>query len=179
MSKDIWKASICGMTGVCLTQQLGWTFCCYTLLLTAFRYNNDKILLQGLKTAIIEGDVIGGTCVNRGCVPSKALLAVSGRMREMQSEHHLKALGLQVNKHISSLAIEPYAIFRKIFPFLLLGIYSFPSSFLASPCNLSYMNAELLQCLVFCFYPNEMLLYGLYFYITIEWFILILVYLGL
>ncbi|VAH14772.1 unnamed protein product [Triticum turgidum subsp. durum] len=35
---------------------------------------------EGLKTAIIEGDVVGGTCVNRGCVPSKALLAVSGRM---------------------------------------------------------------------------------------------------
>ncbi|XVF28230.1 hypothetical protein REPUB_Repub15cG0011600 [Reevesia pubescens] len=50
-----------------------------------------------LKTAIIEGGVVGGTCVNRGCVPSKALLAVSGRMRELQSEHHMKALGLQVS----------------------------------------------------------------------------------
>ncbi|KAF2289103.1 hypothetical protein GH714_028922 [Hevea brasiliensis] len=52
---------------------------------------------KGLKTAIIEGDVVGGTCVNRGCVPSKALLAVSGRMRELQSEHHMRALGLQVS----------------------------------------------------------------------------------
>ncbi|KAG7995866.1 hypothetical protein I3843_01G131900 [Carya illinoinensis] len=52
---------------------------------------------KGLKTAIIEGDVVGGTCVNRGCVPSKALLAVSGRMRELQNDHHLKALGLQVS----------------------------------------------------------------------------------
>ncbi|GJS10562.1 dihydrolipoyl dehydrogenase 2, chloroplastic-like protein [Tanacetum coccineum] len=51
---------------------------------------------KGLKTAIIEGDVIGGTCVNRGCVPSKALLAVSGRMRELQNEHHMKSFGLQV-----------------------------------------------------------------------------------
>ncbi|CAI5474366.1 unnamed protein product [Closterium sp. Yama58-4] len=51
---------------------------------------------QGLKTAIIEGDVVGGTCVNRGCVPSKALLAVSGRMRELKDEHHLKSLGIQV-----------------------------------------------------------------------------------
>ncbi|CAI5975542.1 unnamed protein product [Closterium sp. NIES-64] len=50
----------------------------------------------GLKTAIIEGDVVGGTCVNRGCVPSKALLAVSGRMRELKDEHHLKSLGIQV-----------------------------------------------------------------------------------
>ncbi|KAF0929107.1 hypothetical protein E2562_015214 [Oryza meyeriana var. granulata] len=52
---------------------------------------------KGLKTAIIEGDVVGGTCVNRGCVPSKALLAVSGRMRELQDEHHMKSLGLQVS----------------------------------------------------------------------------------
>ncbi|XP_071692157.1 dihydrolipoyl dehydrogenase 1, chloroplastic-like [Rutidosis leptorrhynchoides] len=52
---------------------------------------------KGLKTAIIEGDVIGGTCVNRGCVPSKALLAVSGRMRELQNDHHMKALGIQVS----------------------------------------------------------------------------------
>jgi dihydrolipoamide dehydrogenase len=52
--------------------------------------------LQGLKTAIIEGDVVGGTCVNRGCVPSKALLAVSGKMRELHDEHHMKSLGLQV-----------------------------------------------------------------------------------
>lgn len=52
---------------------------------------------KGLKTAIIEGDIVGGTCVNRGCVPSKALLAVSGRMRELRNEHHLKALGLQVS----------------------------------------------------------------------------------
>jgi dihydrolipoamide dehydrogenase len=45
--------------------------------------------MQGLKTAIIEGGVVGGTCVNRGCVPSKALLAVSGQMRELQDEHHM------------------------------------------------------------------------------------------
>ncbi|KAL3814638.1 hypothetical protein ACJIZ3_015906 [Penstemon smallii] len=51
---------------------------------------------KGLKTAIVEGDVVGGTCVNRGCVPSKALLAVSGRMRELQNEHHMKSFGLQV-----------------------------------------------------------------------------------
>ncbi|KAF8394650.1 hypothetical protein HHK36_020866 [Tetracentron sinense] len=62
---------------------------------------------KGLKTAIIEGDVVGGTCVNRGCVPSKALLAVSGRMRELQSEHHLKALGLQ--SHNSQ---EPLGYFK-------------------------------------------------------------------
>ena len=34
--------------------------------------------------------------MNRGCVPSKALLAASGRIREMQNEMHLKAMGIQV-----------------------------------------------------------------------------------
>lgn len=32
----------------------------------------------GMKVAVIEGHDVGGTCVNRGCVPSKALLAASG-----------------------------------------------------------------------------------------------------
>lgn len=50
----------------------------------------------GLKTAIIEAGVMGGTCVNRGCIPSKALLAASGRVRELRNAHHLKALGIQV-----------------------------------------------------------------------------------
>jgi dihydrolipoamide dehydrogenase len=48
----------------------------------------------GLKTAIIEGGDMGGTCVNRGCIPSKALLAAAGRVREMRNEHHLKMLGI-------------------------------------------------------------------------------------
>lgn len=50
----------------------------------------------GLKTAIIEAADMGGTCVNRGCIPSKALLAASGRVREMQDADHLKALGIEV-----------------------------------------------------------------------------------
>jgi dihydrolipoamide dehydrogenase len=50
----------------------------------------------GLKTAIIEASEMGGTCVNRGCIPSKALLAASGRVRELRNTHHLQALGIQV-----------------------------------------------------------------------------------
>lgn len=50
----------------------------------------------GLKTAIVEAGDMGGTCVNRGCIPSKALLAASGRVRELQDGEHLKSLGIQV-----------------------------------------------------------------------------------
>jgi dihydrolipoamide dehydrogenase len=50
----------------------------------------------GLKTAIIEAAHMGGTCVNRGCIPSKALLAASGRVRELRNTQHLKSLGIQI-----------------------------------------------------------------------------------
>merc|ERR1719199_1254008 len=52
---------------------------------------------QGLSTAVFAGGDVGGTCVNRGCVPSKALLAASGRVREMSDEKHLADLGVTVN----------------------------------------------------------------------------------
>ncbi len=51
---------------------------------------------SGLKTAIIEAADMGGTCVNRGCIPSKALLAASGRVRELRDRHHLQSFGIQV-----------------------------------------------------------------------------------
>ncbi|WP_013321999.1 dihydrolipoyl dehydrogenase [Gloeothece verrucosa] len=51
----------------------------------------------GLKTAIIEAKDMGGTCVNRGCIPSKALLAASGRVRELRDTDHLKSLGININ----------------------------------------------------------------------------------
>lgn len=52
---------------------------------------------QDLKTAVFAGGDVGGTCVNRGCVPSKALLAASGRVREMRDTEHLESLGIKVD----------------------------------------------------------------------------------
>lgn len=64
----------------------------------------------GLKTAIIEAADMGGTCVNRGCIPSKALLAASGRVRELRNAHHLKSLGIQVgNVEFDRSAIASHA----------------------------------------------------------------------
>ena len=56
---------------------------------------------RGLKTLVLSGGAVGGTCVNRGCVPSKALLAAAGRVREMSDEKHLSALGIQVEGEVS------------------------------------------------------------------------------
>ncbi len=51
---------------------------------------------SGLKTAIIEAKDMGGTCVNRGCIPSKALLAASGKVRELSHNEHLQSMGVNV-----------------------------------------------------------------------------------
>lgn len=56
---------------------------------------------EGLKTAVFSGKDVGGTCVNRGCVPSKALLAAAGRVRAMKDAHHLKSLGISVEGDVS------------------------------------------------------------------------------
>lgn len=49
----------------------------------------------GLKTAIIEKDkTLGGTCLNVGCIPSKALLESSEHYASAQ--HDLKKHGVEV-----------------------------------------------------------------------------------
>ncbi len=54
---------------------------------------------HGLRTAIIERADMGGTCVNRGCVPSKALLAASGKVRELTDQAHLAQFGIKTGGH--------------------------------------------------------------------------------
>jgi len=48
----------------------------------------------GLKTAIIEKKSLGGTCLNVGCIPSKALLHSTELVHALQ--HQAKANGIQV-----------------------------------------------------------------------------------
>ncbi len=48
----------------------------------------------GAKTAIAEKTAFGGTCLNRGCIPTKALLACGEKAADMQK--HAKDFGLEV-----------------------------------------------------------------------------------
>ncbi|WP_210879565.1 dihydrolipoyl dehydrogenase [Roseovarius autotrophicus] len=48
----------------------------------------------GLKTAVVEGrETLGGTCLNVGCIPSKALLHASHQLHE--AEHNFEKMGLK------------------------------------------------------------------------------------
>ena len=47
----------------------------------------------GAKVVLLEKDAIGGTCLNRGCIPTKTLIASAGRLRALRNcrEFGLKA----------------------------------------------------------------------------------------
>ncbi|MEX0343396.1 MAG: dihydrolipoyl dehydrogenase [Rhizobiaceae bacterium] len=56
-----------------------------------------KAAQLGLKTAIVEKNpTFGGTCLNIGCIPSKALLHASEQLAH--AEHQLDTLGVSVGK---------------------------------------------------------------------------------
>ncbi len=49
----------------------------------------------GRRVAVIEKDELGGTCLNRGCIPTKTLLHASGLYRRLQEA---QAEGLSVSE---------------------------------------------------------------------------------
>jgi mycothione reductase len=50
----------------------------------------DEAAAHGLKTALIDkGPLIGGTCLNWGCIPSKQLITVADRIAEIQEGRKL------------------------------------------------------------------------------------------
>ena len=45
---------------------------------------------KGMKIVLVERDVMGGTCLNRGCVPTKAMLEDTLTVAAVRSSHFLK-----------------------------------------------------------------------------------------
>jgi dihydrolipoamide dehydrogenase len=52
-----------------------------------------RLAQLGKKVTVIERDVVGGVCLNRGCIPSKALIHVGNTLDRMK---HASALGLDI-----------------------------------------------------------------------------------
>ena len=51
----------------------------------------------GLKTTIVEADRLGGTCLIRGCIPSKALIHVAGKFEAMREHVGAGKLGIRLD----------------------------------------------------------------------------------
>ena len=66
---------------------------------------------SGLKTALVERDKLGGTCPNRGCVPSKLLIGFAEAARHVrEADRHF--IDAQIRK------IDAAAAFRSVNDYL-------------------------------------------------------------
>ncbi len=50
----------------------------------------------GLKTIIVEGDRAGGTCLIRGCIPSKAVIHAASRFEELSAHAGAGEMGISL-----------------------------------------------------------------------------------
>jgi len=59
----------------------------------------NAIAQQGLKVAIIEKGPLGGTCLNRGCIPSKMLIHSADVVETINSAHlfGIKTKGYEID----------------------------------------------------------------------------------
>lgn len=51
----------------------------------------------GLDTVLVEGDTLGGTCLVRGCIPSKALIHVASKFEDLHKHVGKGAMGISLS----------------------------------------------------------------------------------
>src|SRR5690554_7250960 len=73
----------------------------------------------GLKTACVEKwsnesskQVLGGTCLNVGCIPSKALLESSHKYDEAKRDFETHGIKVRSEEHTSELQSRPHLVCR-------------------------------------------------------------------
>lgn len=50
----------------------------------------------GIPTVLVEGQALGGTCLNIGCIPSKALIHVAEQFHQTCQHSQHSSLGIKV-----------------------------------------------------------------------------------
>ncbi len=58
----------------------------------------------GIETVLVERDIVGGTCLNRGCIPTKTLLESAGLFRQIQASKDFGFVVEGVNVDYSKVA---------------------------------------------------------------------------
>lgn len=51
---------------------------------------------RGMSTAVVERDAVGGTCLNVGCIPSKAVIHAADKFHRLAEPTHIGAMGISV-----------------------------------------------------------------------------------
>ncbi|MFC4804291.1 dihydrolipoyl dehydrogenase family protein [Filifactor villosus] len=71
----------------------------------------EEALKNGSKCALIEKDKFGGTCLTRGCIPTKVMVSVADAIREMQS---YSKIGIRVEKPVVDFDLLSKRVWTKI-----------------------------------------------------------------
>ncbi|HIU64957.1 MAG TPA: FAD-dependent oxidoreductase [Candidatus Avacidaminococcus intestinavium] len=71
----------------------------------------DAALAKGLKCAVIEKGRFGGTCLNRGCIPTKVLVTAADYLRQIEE---LPAIGVIVGKATMDWPVISRRVWEKI-----------------------------------------------------------------
>jgi dihydrolipoamide dehydrogenase len=69
---------------------------------------------QGLKTALIEARELGGTCLNRGCIPSKALIANAEVLRKVRAAHQFGITVGQISFNYAEMNARKEAVVKRL-----------------------------------------------------------------
>ncbi len=57
----------------------------------------------GMRVAIVESREIGGTCLNRGCIPTKALIHAATLYQEMQNSHRFGLFAENISRDLGKI----------------------------------------------------------------------------
>jgi dihydrolipoyl dehydrogenase len=60
----------------------------------------QRCAARGLSTVLVEGCDLGGTCLNVGCIPSKAMIHVAERFGELRPGGELEVIGIRATPEI-------------------------------------------------------------------------------
>jgi pyruvate/2-oxoglutarate dehydrogenase complex dihydrolipoamide dehydrogenase (E3) component len=63
----------------------------------------------GVPTVLVEGESLGGTCLNIGCIPSKALIHAAHEFERARHQAHGSPLGIRVQESAASTSRRPCA----------------------------------------------------------------------
>ncbi len=58
----------------------------------------------GLSTTLVERDLLGGTCLNRGCIPTKLLLGATAAVEELAAQSKLRVAQGSISTDMAALA---------------------------------------------------------------------------
>ena len=69
---------------------------------------------NGLKTALVEADALGGTCLNRGCIPTKTLLHTAELCREARTGAEIGLVAPEVSVDMAALQTYKNGVVEKL-----------------------------------------------------------------